>query len=194
MAKRVPMMTSTVRRCEPRAGFTLLELVIVLLISAMIIGGAAGLLVLSSEEFALKKATRELEAMAKRARATAVLKQTPYALVFSQGVVKLMPWSEAADEGALQAEIQGFGADEQAVASQPVYWELTLDNGMRADLRRWNAETWQSISGDAREIWRFDPSGLCEPIGVTLRLDDSSAGMEFNPLTAAITETNLNLQ
>lgn len=185
------MTTSTVRRCRSsglRPGFTLIEIVIVLLISALVVGGAIGVMTLSSDEYALKKASRELESMAKRARATAILKQVPYALEFTPGMVRLMPWADALGDELLEDLDLLRGEQEDGGDSQAVRWELSLDNGMQSKLRRWDSDEWIVMSDGTRQLWRFDPSGLCEPIGLELLLDEGRIFMEFNPLTGAINE------
>ena len=162
-------MTSTAKRiCKPQAGFTLVEIVIVLVVAAVILGGAIGVLAFSSDEYALKKASREVESMAKRARTTAILKQTPYALEFKSGMVRMMPLAEALDEDMLEAEEMGFDDEDAVQNSQAVRWELSLDNGMQAQLRRWDSSDWILMEKDERQLWRFDPDGLCEPIGLEL--------------------------
>jgi hypothetical protein len=40
-------------------------------------------------------------------------------------------------------------------------------------------------------IWRFDPDGLCEPLSVKLVLDQSWSADTYEPLTAAIRESEL---
>ena len=186
-------MTSTAKRtCKAGQGFTLVEIVIVLVISALIFGGALGVMTFSSDEYALKKAAREVEGLAKRARATSILKQTPYALEFTPGMVKLMPWAEAMDEEQLEA--QHIEMDEDVVDDGAVRWELSLDNGMRSQLRRWDSDEWIQMEDGVTEVWRFDPNGLCEPIALELALDDGRITMEFNPLTAAINVTTYQTQ
>lgn len=174
-----------------RPAFTLLEIVIVLLISAVVFGGAAGIMVFSSDEYNLKKASREVESMAKRARATAVLKQIPYALEFSPGMVRLMPWSEAVGEEGFEEveELPEVDQDDQDKEVDPaVRWELSLDNDMQSQIRRWDSDEWIVLEDGERQFWRFDPNGLCEPIGLELWLESGRISMEFNPLTAAINE------
>ncbi len=184
-------MTSTAKRIYRGCpGFTLVEIVIVLVVAAVILGGAITVLAFSSDEYALKKASREIESMAKRARTTAILKQTPYALEFQSGMVRLMPLSEALDEEMMEAldmqpeELEGEGGQ----PAEAVRWELSLDNGMQSQMRRWDSDEWIVMERDERQLWRFDPDGLCEPIGLELWLDDGRISMEFNPLTAAINE------
>ena len=194
MAKKAPTMTSTVRTCDwrsgfARSGFTLLEIVIVLVMVSIIFGGAIGMMVFSSDEYAVKKAARETEGMAKRARATAVLKQIPYALEFTPGMVRLMPWSEAIGDEDLEDLGEEDDPDDETAANEPVRWELSLDNGMQSKLRRWDSDQWVHIKGDERQLWRFDPDGLCEPIGLELWLEGGRMVMEFNPLSGAISES-----
>ena len=180
-------MTFTAKTCEPsRGGFTLIELVIVMVICALVLGGAVGMMALSSDEYAVKKATRETESLAKRARATAVLKQIPCALEFSPGMVRLMPWSEAIGEEELEDLREEDDPDEEAAANDPVRWELSLDNGMQAQMMRWDSDQWIMIEKGEKQVWRFDPDGLSEPIALKFSIDDSQVGMDFNPLTAAI--------
>lgn len=161
-----------------------------LVIGTLLIGGTAAVMTFSSDEYALKKASREVEALAKRARATSSLKQIPYALEFTPGLVRLMPLAEAL--GSVEPADELFERpteDEPAPESKAVRWELSLDNGMQARLRRWDSEEWLAIAEGEREIWRFDPDGLCEPIGVELTLEGGRLGMTFNPLTAAISQS-----
>ena len=54
-------------------------------------GGAVGMMIYSSDERVLRNASGEIELLAKRARTTAILQQTPYALEFREGIVRLMP-------------------------------------------------------------------------------------------------------
>ena len=187
------MMTSTVKRTfDPKPGLTLLEIVIVLVIGTLMIGGVAGIMAFSSDEYALKKASREVESLAKRARTTAVLKQSPYALEFTPGMVRLMPLAEAL--GGDENEIEHLEDGEEKPDSGAVRWELSLDNGMQSQIRRWDTENWVEIQNEERQIWRFDPDGLCEPIALELWLEGGRVYMEFNPLTAAISDTNYQSQ
>lgn len=181
-------MTSTVRNCRPAAGFTLLEIVIALLIAAMVMAGAVGLVTVSSDEYALKKATRELEGMSKRARMTAVLRQAPQALVFRDGRIEMMSW-------ALALEEEGFAEmSEEDAAKQGERRQLVLADGIEARVRRWNSDEWLGTRGGAVHAWRFDPSGLCEPLGVRLILDESTMEMVFHPLTGAIDNYSLDIR
>jgi type II secretion system protein H len=188
-ARKAPKMTLTARNCSPRSGFTLLEIVIVLVIASLVMAGAVGLMTYSSDEQALRKATGEIEMLAKRARTTAILQQTPYALEFRQGVVRMMPLAQSG-----RSEKKPLGGRRRA--AEPVVdegggnrWELSLDNGMQMMIQRWNSEAWLPTAKDAIHVWRFDPNGLCEPISIRLNIDKSWMSAAFHPLTARLRDS-----
>ena len=72
-------MISAAKTNNRLPGFSLLEIVMVLAIASIVMGGALGMMVMHSDEHVLRRASGEIELMAKRARTTAILKQTPYA-------------------------------------------------------------------------------------------------------------------
>jgi len=176
----------------PARGFTLLEIIIVLLVIALIGGGAIGMMALSSDERALSSASVEVEALAKRARTVANLQQRPYALEFFENRVRLMPWAEASLE---PGDREGAAAALEAAGPAEVNRFTTVrdewagDEDSRLFLRRWASEIWIPIDSKNREIWRFDPEGFCEPVSVRIQVGKSWAESEFNPLTASIRET-----
>lgn len=174
-------------------GYTLLEIVIVLAIAAVVMGGAVGLMVYSSDERVLRNASGEVELLAKRARTTAILLQKPYALEFREGIVKLMPLAEA---GRVEKRTVGG----RTIGGEPVLeeggerWEYRLEGGMEVFVRRWNSSEWLATRKDAVHVWRFDPDGLCEPISVRLALENSWSEDFFNPLTATVSENFLEIR
>lgn len=193
MADRTPKMTSVARTSDRRGGFTLIEIVLAMLIASILIGGAIGFMVYSSDERVLRDVSGEVEILAKRARTTSVLQQTPYALEFRDGVVRLMPLAEAgADEQltALGRSIGGVTAEPRSGKS-PVRAEFAFPVDMNVVLRRWNSETWLTTEKNSLHIWRFDPDGLCEPITLRYEINESRAQDTFHPLTATISESLL---
>lgn len=173
-------------------GFTLIEIVMVLAIAAVIMGGAVGMMIYSSDERALRDTSGEIELLAKRARTISILHQAPYALEFREGAVRLLPFAQAglderkngrrhSDEVERVSETAELSANRQ----------LALDSGMSVSIRRWNSDTWQATSKNAVHVWRFDPDGLCEPISVRLDYGNSWAEDTYHPLTATIRESLL---
>ena len=177
-------------RDRGRRGFTLLEIVIVLAIITLLAGGAVGFMVYNSSKRQLQAAGARIETMAKRARAVSVLRQTPYALVFFDGRVRMMPLAEVgAGDPELLAE---FDAAAQAQGrSAPVRDEFAVDPGMVLGLRRWGGENWLVFDNERTSmVWRFDPDGLCEPVTVRFEIDGGQSWLEqeYHPLTGSVRE------
>ena len=183
-------MTSAAKTNRSPRGFTLLEIVIVLAISAVVMGGAVGLMVYSSNERVLRNASGEIELLAKRARTTAILLQTPYALEFRENVVRLLPLAEAGQDEKRTVGGRRIGG-EPVIREGGERWEYPLEDGVRVLVRRWNSSEWLPTVKDAVHVWRFDPNGLCEPISVRLTVDESWSEDTYHPLTATIRESLL---
>ncbi|MES2440013.1 MAG: prepilin-type N-terminal cleavage/methylation domain-containing protein [Verrucomicrobiota bacterium] len=183
-------MISAVRTNKPSPGFTLIELVMVLAIAAVVMGGAVGLMVYSSDERALRKTSGEIELMAKQARTISILHQTPYVLEFSEGIVRLMPLAQAglADKTPSRNRTVEPG---QEASAQPENRQLALEDGMTLSIRRWSSEEWLPTVKNAVHVWRFDPDGLCEPLSIRLSLGNSWAEDTYHPLTATIRDSQL---
>lgn len=173
-------MTSAVRTNNYPRGFTLLEIVMVLAIAAVVMGGAVGLMIYSSDERTLRDASGQIELLAKRARTISILQQTSYAIEFREGIVKLLPLANAGADERMASQIQ-LDEDRQVI----------LENDMNVSIRRWNSEAWLSTGKNTVHIWRFDPDGLCEPISVRLNLDKSWSEDTYHPLTATIRDSQL---
>lgn len=179
-------------------GFTLIEIVLVLVIAAVLVGGAVGYMVYSSDERVLRDVSGEVELLAKRARTTSMLQQTPYALEFREGVVRLLPLAQAgADEKltALGATIGGDRVDEETPGRRsPVHAEYRFPGDMNVVIRRWNSDAWLTTQRNSLHIWRFDPDGLSEPISLRYEINESRLQDTFHPLTASIRETEFEIR
>lgn len=178
-------MISAARTTKPQRGFTLIEIVMVLAIAAIVVGGAVGLMIHSSDERILRNTSGEIELLAKRARTIAILNQTPYALEFREGVIRLLPLVQAglSDKQNRSNEPEVVNSDENR--------QLSLEGGMAVLIRRWNSDKWLPTVKQTVHVWRFDPDGLCEPISVRLALDKSWSEDTYHPLTATIRESQL---
>ena len=180
----------------PAGGFTLLEIVIVLLAIALIGGGAIGMMVLSRDERVLSEASGDVGLLAKRARTLAALQQRPYALEFYANRVTLMPFAEAVLEPEQrEAAAATLKAGEQEEEGQKNRFNSIHDtweagDEMQVFIRRWASDTWVPVDAKNREVWRFDVEGTCEPVGVRFQLGKSWEEAEFHPLTASIRDTS----
>ena len=199
MENRISAARTTKLTRSP-AGFTLLEIVVVLVLVAIVIGGAFGLMIASNDERALNRDSAEIEVLAKRARAISSLQQRPYALEFYEQTVTLMPLAEAlldprdredaqASQEARLAEAENAGAAPAASGFAPIHASWTVDEDIRMSIRRWASDAWLPVDSKNRQVWRFDPDGFCEPIGVRMEYGRSWVENEFHPLTGGIRDS-----
>ena len=179
-------MTLAVKTSKRLRGFTLIEIVMVLAIATVVLGGVMGMLVYSSAEHQLRTASGEIELLAKRARMTAILRQTPYALEFREGVVRMLPFAQAGQDEKTTAGGHHIGGE--PVISVGESHQYALKPGMKVAIRHWNSNAWLPAIKNNIQVWRFDPTGLCEPVSVKLVLGDNWAEDTYHPLTASIRE------
>ena len=182
-------MISAVRTTKKSSGFTLLEIVMVLAIAAVIMGGAVGLMVYSSDERTLRDTSGQIELLAKRARTISILQQTSYAIEFREGVVRLLPFALAGADEKKYIAGRRIGADPAVSVDEDR--QVILSNDMKVAVRRWGADAWLSTGKNSVHVWRFDPDGLCEPISVRLSRDKSWSEDTYHPLTATIRESQM---
>lgn len=170
----------------------------VLAIAAMLAGGAVAFMIFSSDERMLRDYSGQIELLAKRARTVAILQQTPYAIEFRPGRVKLLPFAEAGQDESRTALGQRIGGERVEPQPQgensPVRDEVVLKEGMATFLRRWNSDEWLPMSDRITHIWRFDPDGLCEPVGIRLVVGPNFIEDAYHPLTASIRETAMEVK
>ena len=189
----MPMISAVRIANKPQGrGFTLIEIIMVLAIAALVIGGAMGLMAYSSDERSLRKTSGKIEYMAKQARTMSILHQTPYALEFSEKGIQLMPLAQTGMGGkeAMSSRKQESTPD-PAASSEDRHTDLT--NGMTLSMRRWNSSEWLTTSKNV-QYWRFDPDGICEPVSIRLSLGNSWAEDTYHPLTATIRDSQLEVR
>ena len=190
MAWTTHKMISAAKTNKRSQGFSLIEIVMVLALAAIIMGGAMGLMVFASDEHSLRNASGSIELLAKRARTIAILRQTPYALEFRQGIVRLMPLAEAGQDAGKMIGGRRIGGELVKRAGEESQ-QFVLADGMEVWIRRWNSTEWLLTGPKSIHIWRFDPTGLSEPISVRLVLKKSWQEDTYHPLTATISDSQL---
>ncbi len=184
-------MTCPPRNKQPK-GFTLIEIVISLMIIAVVIGGAISAMLANSSERRLSKASGEIELLAKKARTASILNQTPYALEFHSGFVRLLPFSQASEIERTTASGHAIGGEVVEPEGRPsVRQEVQIDPEIALSVRRWNTTAFIKPSETLVPIWRFDPDGLSEPLTVRYDLGTSYAQDTYHPLTATIADSEL---
>ena len=181
-------MISAVKTTRSPQGFTLIEIVMVLAIAAIVLGGAVGMMLYSSDERVLSDASGEIELLAKRARTIAILEQTPYAIEFRENVVRMLPLALAGQDERKKIGGREIGGE---IVDTGAIQEYTLNSGMEIFVLRWNSKEWLSTGKNDIHIWRFDPDGLCEPISVKITVNKSWMADTYHPLTATVRSSEL---
>lgn len=160
-------------------GYTLIEITLVIFIMALFIGIAAVSFAGLSGEQDLKKPASELEIMAREAVRRAGMYEQPQVIVFEKTGFA-MRYQE--DASALASN----GADKNIWVRR-----TEVPANMKILLKHWGMKKWIPAAG---ERWIALPSGLCEPIQVRMELGRSYIEMEFNPLTGAIADENMEVR
>lgn len=188
----MPMISAAKTTKRQGRGFTLIEIIMVLAIAGVVMGGAMMMVVSSSDERHLRKASGKIEHMAKQARTMSILHQTPYALEFSEKGVRLMPFAQTEMVGKKGS----FARSREPQPDSPEFAEdrqTDLTHGMTLAIRHWNSSEWLPSSKNVH-CWRFDPDGICEPISIRLQIENSWAEDTYHPLTATIRESQLEVR
>lgn len=141
------------------SAFTILEIVLVLAITALMLGAATPAItgMLLAEQ--LKAPARELEAMAITARCSALAEQRPYQIVITSN---------------------GFHLERLTGKDAGVIGEYSLPGDVVFEMASWPGEKWGNVK---RHVWYFGPSGLCEPIRVMFRKGDSYFSQKYSAVT-----------
>ncbi|TAE92090.1 MAG: prepilin-type N-terminal cleavage/methylation domain-containing protein [Verrucomicrobia bacterium] len=183
------------RKPRESRGFTLLELVIVMVLIGLAMAGAITLFISNSAERRLRNISGDIELLAKRARAVAMVQQTPYAITFTAHEASLGPLVEAGlqtSERQMKQQREDEAIADGSMESRflPVRDSLSFEE-MELSIRRWGAVNWLPMLRQDPLVWRFDPKGMCEPMGVKLEYPDGWIELEFHPLTAGIRDRTM---
>lgn len=168
-----------------------------LAIATMLMGGAVAFMVFRTDERKLRSTASEIELLAKQARTTAILRQTPYAIEFRPGTVRLTPMAGAGLMEVGSMSLAGGLGDTQVnveAAAPSGGKSLEIDSDLAVFVRRWNTVDWLPMSDKFTHVWRFDPDGLCEPLSVRLETGGNHIEITFHPLTATVWDTELDVK
>ena len=172
------------------SGFTLIEVVVSFVLIVLIIGVGVLSLATESARKQITKPAGELKKYARRGLQMAINQRRAFA-------IQLTPDSFALREGSMDTAgedgIDRFSRDsfDESIGDEALSGMLgayQLDELMTLEVRRWGEKYFRKPEGDA---WVFEPSGICEPIGIKLIHEKGFIEMEFNPLTAKIQEQSL---
>ncbi|MDB6139615.1 MAG: Prepilin-type N-terminal cleavage/methylation protein [Verrucomicrobiaceae bacterium] len=145
------------------AGFTLLEMIIVLALMIILAGMAALSFTSLEEGKGVEVYGNKLARMAKRASRDAVIQGRPIVIGF---------------------EKKGFGFVNETAPGNDGYCSLPKD--VKTGYQRWNGgKKWTTADG---VVWTFFPSGICDALRFRFQASDGAMEMGFNPLTGSVVD------
>lgn len=165
-------------RLQRNAGFTLLELVIVLFIMALLVGLAVMRFDSVTAEQEMRRPVSELQRMTMEAVRRAGLYEKPQVIAF---------------------DAKGFAmryktdSDGRATKDDTAVWQRRVDMppGMKLTLRRFGAQKFSPASGQRLVV---SPGGLCEPLSARFELGRSWIEIALDPLSGGIRDEAMNIQ
>jgi len=174
---------------------TLLEVVIALSLVALIVGIGVLKYEDGSEERAIRQGASRIEAMASRAHAMSILHQKPFWLRFEEGRV-VLAGADINTPAPEEGDRPDFKWDQlEGLASQEVIYDEYATEAL-VSLHRWGTKSdeWLEPNEDQALTWQFQSTGLCEPVGIRLEVEDSWVIMRMHPLTARVEEEEMMIK
>ncbi len=208
---KTPPRPATAESSNTR-GFTLVEIVIVLVILGLLAAMAVPTIQGLQDEQLAREPIAELVRMARTVRAKAIEEQRPYQIAFDRrgfhAAQYFQPYGESEEfdqlmremevekreEALRQAAVNRFGElampDPDAPPEvEPLYYETyEMPVGTRYQIRSWGHTEWQDITAGLFERWVFQPSGMCRPLEIRIQADKAYFEVKFHPLTGDIQE------
>lgn len=205
------MTSGTGNRLSP--GFTLVELVIVLSVLAVLAAASIPSIDSVLDERRAREPVAELVLMARDVRNRALLEQRPYQIAFDREGFRASryfnPYGGREEFDELQerlrmrqrltamveaSQARGISMEETAVdpRMQSALEGMTfaasyqIPDGIDYSVKFWRDTEWEQMDSGAFRRWVFQPGGMCEPLKIQFRSDNSFFEVEFHPLTADI--------
>lgn len=146
------------------SGFTLIEVIIVVVMIATLTAMAAFSFAGFDDDASVKGPGDELIRLSKTAVRAAAIQGRPFTIAFEKTGFALLGW-------------EGKGGN-----------SVPLPEGTKLSLMRWGQKEWLPAEG---QTWLFGGNGLCDPIKVRFESGDAVLEMAFNPLTGSPTDQTL---
>jgi prepilin-type N-terminal cleavage/methylation domain-containing protein len=144
-----------------RRGFTLIEVIIVVVMIAVLTAMAAFSFAGFGDDLSVKGPSDELIRLSKTAVRAAAIQGRPFTIAFGESDFALLGW-------------EGKGGN-----------QVALPEGTKLSIMRWGQKEWQPAEGQS---WLFGANGLCDPIRVRFESGEATLEMAFNPLTGSPTD------
>ena len=156
------------KRLQPRAGFTLLEIMVTMAIISIILGSAV-LFLANQSNGELDKLAQQTQIMAKQTLRKAKLEERPFSIYITPREIWVQP--------------ENMPLDDEDIT--PPKSSLIVPQGVRISLLTDPDEDWFTLAkNDDPFIWTFTQSGLCDSLEIQFEDDDGIQTIAFHSLTA----------
>lgn len=178
------------------SGFSLVEIVVVLGITAMMLGTAMFIMSTPNEERELREEHGKIEDLVRQGRALAVSYQQTFVLELSEGQAALRPLTMPGNE----SEFDYTGEESRVSGLKPLEdqkWprveELSLN--YQLEVRRWGKLNFDPVIEKRTEQILLEAGGMFEPISVLLSKDEraNSLSRVYHPLTGLAEDEELTI-
>jgi prepilin-type N-terminal cleavage/methylation domain-containing protein len=175
-------------------GFTLLEMVMVLLIIALLLGLSMPAMQSAFTEQAVRRDAHQLAIMVKTAMIQSAEQHRIYVIDLNDGSMALHPLGQAAAPVSDAANTASFDDTAAPNNSAPVDVDVTSDLDVANKLQApdpLKANSWVSMPDGTQ--WTFQPGELCMASHVRVARGDTWVEMSFNALTGDVENESYNL-
>lgn len=179
------------RYSKRAVGFTLLETVVVLGLVSMLIGWVVVSVSTVETEDRLRRASSDIESLAKRARNIAIRQQRAYKLTISEGNIAMAPVYSLSNGEEIEDREDD---DEERENFEDITATEETDPEVKYEIKRWRSDVWQVIEGDEKVVITLDPVGLVEPISIRCSVGKSWLIQELHPLTAGVRDEEMSIE
>lgn len=142
-----------------RAGFSMLEIIVVMSIMVLIIGIGFASFSFFDQQDPFEKPVQRLTEMSKFSLHSSVLQHRSMVIAFDK---------------------KGFGILGGSSVPGGSYYEVP--DSMKVLISRLGAKRWEKAEG---HLWRFGEQGICEPIKIRFESASGFRDLTFHPLTGA---------
>ncbi len=176
-------------------GFSLLEIVIVLVIAAVVLAAAAVMIGTPRAEKALREEHAKIEDLVRQGRALAVTYQQPFVVELRKGEAHLRPFANP-------EQTPEYYDDGQPATSLKPLSEMNwpriemISEEYEMAVRRWGQQNAIVLENRDPQLWMLEPEGLCEPISIRLskNFGDISLARVYHPLTGMAEDEKLRIK
>lgn len=156
------------KRLQRRAGFTLLEIMITMVIVSVLLGSAI-LFLAERSNGELEKLAQKTQILAKETLRNAKLQQRPFSIIISHKEIWAQPENWQLD-------------DQNQPSANPT---LDVPEGISISLSTHSDDEWFTLDkSDPPFIWTFTQSGICDPLEIRFENDGGIQTIAFHSLTA----------